>query len=116
MPPQDDDQQRRTHQSEEQRAVTAQDPPEVQRANDRAEFIQSPQNLMENARNAMQGVAAESLLAQVKESQNAEIAAMDVYQAYRQMYPELPTMPPPGLQVALHPASVKKVGGHPLIV
>ncbi|MFB7494637.1 hypothetical protein ACFC09_08000, partial [Streptomyces sp. NPDC056161] len=57
-----------------------------------------------------------SVLAQAEESLTAETAALDVYQAHRQMYPDLPTMPPRGLQVALHPASVGKVGGDPLIV
>ncbi|MFL4905886.1 hypothetical protein ACJ6WF_22600 [Streptomyces sp. MMS24-I2-30] len=104
MPPQDDDQQRRAQQLAEQRA------------NDRSAIVQSVRNLLENARNGGQEAAAMSLLAQVVESQKAEMAALDVYAAHRRMHPELPTAPPPGLQVALHPASVEKVGGDPLVV
>ncbi|MFF4751571.1 hypothetical protein ACWD5R_04980 [Streptomyces sp. NPDC002514] len=128
MPPQNDDQQRSAERLAEQRAAithaldvhrvdhptaTTQDPPEGQRAIDGAAIMQYALNLQERAR---QEAAARLVHAEIEWSPSGYIAALDVYAAHQQMNPQWPTMPPPGLKVAVHPASLGREGEVPVMV
>ncbi|MFE9607913.1 hypothetical protein [Streptomyces sp. NPDC006012] len=96
MPSLNDDQQRIPQQ------------PEYQNAEDRTAALE---------RYALELQAAARVSpAEIEWSLAGDIAALDVYQLYRQTNPHWPTMPPRGTKVALHRTAVGKEGEAPLIV